>query len=143
MRLNEQEIKCIELIAKWFGENKRLINRPEAIKELGVDDDTYEVLIRRMELIGVIEKPNSVLGQGGYAIAFRPSPYVIEVVREIEAQKKATQAPVDIVEQLKIRIRQNPLTAWPIIIILALAFLIPALNQFWELITKIVRLFQK
>jgi hypothetical protein len=100
-------------------------------------DDTYDVLIRRMEHIGAVEKISSVMGPEGYAIAFWPSAYVVELTREIDAQK---ESPVDIVEQLKNRIRQNPWTAWPIIIILALAFLIPAINQFWELARKVAGL---
>jgi len=139
MRLNEQEMKCVELIAKWFGENKSVVNRKDAMKELGVADDAYEVLIKRMEQIGAVDIPSGVLDR--YTIAFRPLANAVELAREIEAQKQAKAAPVDIIDQVKKRIRQNPWTAWPIIIILGLAFLAPAINQSWELIMKIVRAF--
>ncbi len=139
MRLNEQEMKCVELIAKWFGENKSVVNREDAMKELGVADDAYEVLIKRMEQIGAVDIPSGVLDR--YAIAFRPLAYAVELAREIEAQKQTTAAPVDIIDQVKKQIRQNPWTAWPIIIILGLVFLVSATNQSWELIMKIVRAF--
>jgi len=141
MRLNEQEMKCVELIAKWFEENQYFVSRKEAIKEMGVDDNTYDVLMKRMEHIGAIENVTNVLDAHGHAFSFRPSANSVELMREIDAQKKTMKAPVDIVEQLKKQIRQNPWTAWPIIIILGLAFLVPAINQSWELIMKIVRAF--
>lgn len=143
IRLNEQEIKCVELIAKWFGENQYFLSRNQAIKEMGVDDDTYDVLMKRMEHIGAIEKVTNVLNEHGHAFSFSPSANAVEFVREIEAQKKVMAAPVDIIERVKKQIRQNPWTAWPIIIFIGLALLVPAINQSWELILKIVRIFQK
>lgn len=45
----------------------------------------------------------------------------------------------DIVSQVRDWTRQNPCTAWPIIVILALTVLATAANQVWSLIDKITR----
>ena len=88
MQYKEDEKKCIRTIAKWFRENKSLINRSEAIKELGVDDDRYEVLIKMMEQWGVVDVVGSVLGKNGYANHFRPSAYAEQLAREFDEEDK-------------------------------------------------------
>ena len=54
MQYNKDEKKCIRIIAKWFRENKRTVNRSEAIKEFGVDDDTTVV----RDIVKVYDNPN-------------------------------------------------------------------------------------
>lgn len=141
MILTKEEIKCVQTIAKWFKENKTLINRSDAKKELGVDDATYEVLIKRMEFIGAVEKVLST--SGGYAAYFRPSAYAVELAGEIELETKREKAPPDLLEQFKTRVRRNPKTAWPLIVVVALALLIPLINSLIELIEKIVHVFTR
>lgn len=84
MILNEQEIKFLKLIAERFEKNKIFIERQEVIKELQIDSDTYEVLVRKMLHLCAIEKIESNMRDGRYA-AFRTSPRSVELVREIEA----------------------------------------------------------
>ncbi|MCK4752700.1 MAG: hypothetical protein KAS75_04575 [Planctomycetes bacterium] len=86
MKYTEDEKKCVRIIARWFRENRRVVNRPEAIKEFGVDDDRYEVLIRMMEQWGVVDTVGSVLGKNGYAHHFRPSPYAEQLAREFDEE---------------------------------------------------------
>ncbi len=135
MIFNEQEIKFLKLIAKWFEENKHTVTREEAIKESRVKGDIYEVLVQKMLHEGAIDKIESNSRDERYA-QFTPLARAVELLREIEAE-----AAVDIMEQLKKRIRQNPRTAWPVIIFLVLALSIPLVNQLWELLERIVKLF--
>ena len=86
MQYNKDEKKCIRIIAKWFRENRGFVNRSEAIKELGVDNDRYDVLVKIMEHNGVVEKVRSGMGEDEYAIAFRPSAYAEELVREFDTE---------------------------------------------------------
>lgn len=141
MILSKEEIKCVQQVAKWFEENKSIVGRKEAIKALRVEDDKYEIIIKKMEHIGVVEDVINVMGEKGYATSFRPSAYAQELWQEIEADMQKEAAPPDIIEQLKRRARQNPLTAWVIIIFLLLALLIPMLNSLVELLSKIIDLF--
>ena len=62
MKYNEDEKKYRRIIAKWFRENKTFVNRDEAIKELGVDDSTYDTLIRMMDYNCIVEEVHSVMG---------------------------------------------------------------------------------
>jgi len=82
-KFKEDEKRCIRIIAKWFRENKSLVNRDEAMNEFGVDNDRYDVLMKTMEHYGVVEKVESVMGKNGYAIAFWPSAYAEELAREL------------------------------------------------------------
>lgn len=141
MILSEEEIKCVQQVAKWFEENKDFVGRKEAMKQLRVNDSKYDILIKKMEHIGVVEDVESVMGDRGYGKLFRPSASAQELWREIKADMQKEAAPPDIIEQLKRRARQNPLTAWVIIIFLILALLIPMLNSLVELIRKIIDLF--
>jgi len=141
MILSEEEINCVQQVAKWFEENKDFIGRKEAMEQLRVKDSQYETLLKKMEHIGVVEDVESVMGDRGYATSFRPSAYAQELWRDIEADMQKEPAPPDIIEQLKRRARQDPLTAWVIIIFLVLALLIPMLNSLVELLSKIIDLF--
>lgn len=141
MILSKEEIRCVQQVAKWFEENKDFIGRKETMEQLRVDDNKYDTLIKKMEHIGVVEDVENVMGDRGYATSFRPSAYAQELWREIEADMQKEPAPPDIIEQLKRRARQNPLTAWVIIIFLVLALLLPMLNSLVELISKIIDLF--
>ena len=112
------------------------------MRELRVDANKYEILIKKMEHLGVVEDVQTVMGEGGYAVFFRPSAYAISLSREIEIEQQEEGAPPDIIEQLRKRVRQNPWTAWPIIVFLLLALLIPMLNSLLELLGKIVNFFR-
>ncbi|MCH9023585.1 MAG: hypothetical protein IID32_12610 [Planctomycetes bacterium] len=136
MTFEDQEIECISLFSKWFSRNKDSINRNEVIEELKLTDDQYETLIKKMEHYGAIENVRSVLGSTGYAVYFQISPYVTDLDQEIERKLNDTESPADIIDQLITRVRSNPWSAWPIIIFLLLALLIPFLNNFLELIRK-------
>ena len=141
MILNEQEKKCVELLAHLFEHNEKFVNQQSIIEQMGINGANYDVLMKTMEHLGAVEKVSTQIGRWGHITVLHPSPCAVELLREIEAEKKSMQAPVDIIDQVKKQIRQNPWTAWPIIIILGLAFLVPAINQLWELIMKIVRAF--
>ena len=65
MKYSEDEKKCIRIIAKWFRENKKFVNRDEAIKELGVDDNKYDTLIKMMEHLGVVQDVERGMGGNG------------------------------------------------------------------------------
>jgi len=83
-KFRKDEIRCIRIIAEWFRENKSLVNRDEAMKEFGVDNDRYDVLMKMMEHYGVVEKVESAMGKNGYAIVFWPSAYAEELAREFD-----------------------------------------------------------
>ena len=55
--------------------------------------------------------------------------------REAEKEK---QEPVDLIESSKLTLRKNPLTAWPIMIVLAFGFIITCLNQGFGLVNQVV-----
>jgi hypothetical protein len=98
MQYNKDEKRCVRIIAKWFRENREFLNRSEAIEELGVDDDRYDVLIKLMEHNGVVEKVRSVMGKDGYAIAFKPSAYAEELAREFDQEEKTANEDGDYIE---------------------------------------------
>lgn len=91
MQFNEDEKKCIRIIARWFRENKTLVNRDEAMRELGVYDDKYDVLMKLMEHNGVIENVTTTRGENGYAKAFQPSAHAEELVREFDKENETTE----------------------------------------------------
>ena len=134
MRLSEDEVKCIRLFGKWFSENKSSVYQQLVMDELSLSHDKYVTLIKRMEHIGAIKNFDSTIG---YAIDFTISPYVVELVREIDDQMTNQTAQPDIVDQIKQRVRKNPWTAWLIIIFIVLSLLLPFLNSLLELISKL------
>jgi len=96
-----------------------------------------------MEKYGAIEAKHGLPHEPNYvALDFTPLCQSEQIVRQIDKQveneKRAT--PPDIVQQLQSRARQNPLTAWTIIIFITLALLVPLLNSLWELLEKIISL---
>lgn len=141
MRFNSDEIKCIKSLAALFEENKNLVTRQQFTERFGFSDKQYEVLIRKMEHAGLVEKVISVMGPKGFACYFTPSANTVELAREIDHQTQSDATP-DIIDQLKQRIRRNPRTAWPLIAFLALAIVIPTLNHLFELILKILNFFR-
>ena len=102
MNFNEDEIRCILFVAKCFCENRDFISRDEAIKELGVEDVTYDTLIKIMKHHGVVGDVKSVTGKNGYAVFFRPLAYAEKLAREIKDEKPGPkQTDSDIVELLR------------------------------------------
>ena len=140
MILSEKETEFLQLLAKWFEEGKVYVPCDVAMKEVGVDEKRYDNLVRTMEELGAIEKVSSA--DQCYAVLVYPSAKAVQLVREIDLEKQKMATPPDIVEQLKVRVRQNPCTAWPVIIFIALALFIPMLNNLFELINKIIDLFR-
>ncbi|MCX5632290.1 MAG: hypothetical protein NTW93_01220 [Phycisphaerae bacterium] len=142
MILNEKEQRVLRIIAKWHREGKNSIGRDPAIAELQISDSEYDTTMSLMEQIGAIKamhglphEPNCV------ALDFTPlcesEQLVRQIDKKIEDENKKRAVPPDIVEQLKTRVRQNPWTAWIIIIVLMLALLIPLINSLLELLKKI------
>jgi len=84
MKYNKDEKRCIRVIAKWFRDNRNFVGRDDLTKELGVDDNKCDTLIKMMEHLGAIEDVKSVMGENGYGIFFRPSAYAEELAREID-----------------------------------------------------------
>lgn len=140
MILNEEELNCLNIIARWFKEDKKRMDRDVAIKELGVAQEKYDSLIKTMEDIGALGKVHSV--DQCYAVFIQPSPRAVQLAREAQLEKQRAEAPADIIEQLKTRVRQNPWTAWPVIIFLVLALLVSMVNNLLELIHKIIDIFR-
>ena len=144
MILNEKEQGVLRTIAKWYKEDKNDIDRNSAITELQIGDSEYNTIMLLMENIGAIEAKHGLPHEPNYvALDFTPLCYSEQLVRQINEQieNEKRAAPPDIVQQLQSRARQNPLTAWTIIIFLILALLIQLLNNSWELWEKIMSLF--
>lgn len=141
MTLNEQEKNCIRFLSKCLSINKIRIERDWAIKQMGINDITYEILIKKMKDIGAIEKVVNVIDKNGHSHLFHISTRAEELARQLDLEEQQTKASLDIVEQLKNRAQRNPLTAWIIIIFLILALLVPLLNSLWELLQKIMLFF--
>ena len=146
MRLNGKEQEVLRAIAKWYREGKNDIDRTSATAELQISDSEYNTIMPLMENIGAIEAKHGLLHEPNHvALDFTPLSYSEQLARQIDIQieieNKKRAAPPDIVEQLKVRARQNPWMAWAIIIFLILALLIPLLNFLWELLEKITRFF--
>jgi len=143
MILNEKEQEVLRTIAKWYREGKNDIDRNSAIAELQITDSEYNTIMLLMEKYGAIEAKHGLPHEPNYvALDFTPLCQSEQIVRQIDKQveneKRAT--PPDIVQQLQSRARQNPLTAWTIIIFITLALLVPLLNSLWELLEKIISL---
>jgi hypothetical protein len=137
VRLNETEVQCIGLLYKWFMDNQIYQDREAVIAHLGISADTYVPLIRQMENLGVISPAHR---DGEVAPTFMINPAITQVAREIESNRQEREDAVkhqDLVKQIKARMRQNPLVAWPILIILGVSFLATAINQVLDLIKKI------
>ena len=144
MILNEKEQRVVRTIAKWYKEGKNDIDRNSAMAELQISDSEYNTIMPFMEHIGAIEAKHGLPHEPNHvALDFTPLCYSEQLVRQIDEQIESEKraVPPDIVEQLKARVRQNPKTAWVLIIILSLALLIPLLNSLWELFEKIMSLF--
>jgi hypothetical protein len=144
MKLNVKEQGVLRTIAEWYREGKNDIDRTSAMAELQISDSEYNTIMPLMEDIGAIEARHGLSHEPNYvALDFTPLCYSEQLIRQIDEQieneKRAT--PPDIVQQLQSRARQNPLTAWTIIIVLILALLVQLLNNSWELLEKIVSLF--
>ena len=146
MILNEKEQRVLRTIAKWYTEAKSDIDRNSAMAELQISDSEYNTIMLLMQDIGAIEAKHGLSHEPNYvALDFTPLCQSEQLLRqmdtEIEIENKKRATPPDIVEQLKARVRQNPCTAWAIIIFLTLALLIPLLNSLWELLEKIMSVF--
>ncbi len=139
MMLSEEEIKCVHTLAKWYEGGKKHVGREEAMEELGVNNTKFDVLMRTMKDLGAIDKVSD--SDQCEAIIIWPSPRAIQLARDADVQKQRAEAPPDIVEQLKKRVRQNPWTAWPIIIFFIFMLLISMLNNLLGLMRKILDMF--
>jgi hypothetical protein len=141
--LNEKEQKVLRAIAKWYREGKNSIDRETAMAELEISDSEYNTIMLLMEENGVIEAMNGHPSDGPDYIAldFTPLCRSEQLVRQMDIEienKKNTPLP-DFVDQLKKRIRQNPVAAWLIIIFIVLTSIITLVNQLWDLIMKFVK----
>ena len=135
MILDQQEKACVRLFARWFEQNKHFCNRDDVLQALGLDQGGYEPLIKKMELLGVIERVLST--RAGYGVHFVVTAESVQVAREIDGQESEARTPPDIVDQLKKRARRNPWLARIIIVGLLLAFLLSLLNNMIAIIQKL------
>lgn len=114
MKLNEQEKKCVRILAKVFLDGKLDIYKPLALFQsegLNVDEKTYEVLMRVMETIGAIgEKPLHAYNEPYYHI--QVSAKAVSIARELDELDAMAKEPEDIVEKLTQTAKSNRTIGW-------------------------------
>jgi hypothetical protein len=133
VQFTPREADVIKTIATWFEKNQRFISADFAMQELKLGRDEFEPFILRLERYGAVE---DIRAADGYRVAFfTPAPSIIDLAHKIE--EAASPPPPDIVEQLKIRVRQNPVTAWIIILAVVTTTLVTFVNQALELWRKL------
>ena len=130
MIFNQQEIKFLKLIAKCFNENKRVI-RDEVIKELCIDDGTFEVLVQEMLSEIAVEKIDNMRAKK-YA-ELKPLARAVELVREIEAADNIKPKPPEIIQKIlwiKMYGRKYWLLVFLMVLLSLLLYIFPKLNLF-------------
>jgi len=78
-----------------------------------------------MEYLGLITDAQH--GRELRFVHFIISPKTLQAVREIAEKEK--EMPMDLVEQMKLTLRQKPFVAWPFIVIVVAVFIATAINQ--------------
>lgn len=81
MELNEDEKKCLRLLTKWSQAGKVDCQADEVMTKLGVDDDTYVDLVKKIDEIGVIS----------YAITGRACRYESFKIKDFSILRKVCQ----------------------------------------------------
>jgi hypothetical protein len=137
MLLNEKEQNVLRTIAKWYREGINSIDRVTAITKLEISDSEYNTIMPLMEKIGAIEAMHGHPSDGPDYIAldFTPLYYSEQIIRQIDKDNENKSHP-DLVDQLKRRVRENPIAACLIISFIALTSIITLINQLWDLIIK-------
>ena len=131
-RLTQGEVACVRFLGSRFEQGRQDIQSDEIIQELGIDEGKYEPLIQTMEAVGACLVISS--SDGIFAGLLSATVGAVQLCRELDANEQAKES-ADIVEQVRARVRRNPVTAWAIIIVLAIGFLIPIINgavELWE-----------
>ena len=122
MYLSEQEQKFIRYLADCFENGRLNINNTLVCKELDLPAKECNTLIRAMEALETID--NVTRYRNTPEVRFRPCFAAVELARQVDANAEAERQP-DFVEQIKNRIRRNPIAAWVIIGFIFLAFVSP------------------
>ena len=95
-RLDRNEIQCVKLLADLFRRGDYYVRAKRLTEELGLGDNEYQTLMRRMNGLGVFESVEST--REGYARSVHISPTVLDFERELEEATRATaeakEAPV-------------------------------------------------
>ena len=128
LHFNEQEHACIKLLAEWFEQGKHICDRPqEVISRLGINEAGFVPLMRTMEEYGIIGDPAHT--SAGRFSWFKIKARAVQMARALAHREKESQVPQDIVDQVQKAVRRWPLTAWVIIVFLALTVLATFVNQ--------------
>ncbi|MCX5653681.1 MAG: hypothetical protein NTY65_03395 [Planctomycetota bacterium] len=132
--LNNKEIECVKVVARWFSEGKgQQFMGPETYEALGITAEEFTPTILTLRQAGAVDN----LGLDGHEVfSFRPTAYSVQIVRELD-QQKATSSPPDIVDQIKQRARRKPVLAWAIIGALVLTMVLSILDNLTSLIERI------
>ena len=90
MELNNKEVEFIHFAAKCFEDNKDRINAQEVMNEMGISREQYEVLVKVMENMDIVEDAWSHMRER-YA-SFRVTAYAQQLSRELKAKPKREKA---------------------------------------------------
>ena len=124
VRFDDAEIACVKGLAELFEKGVFCISHDEE-KELNLPPEKRDAILTTMEDMGIIKDAVHVVE--GRFMMYNICSQAVQTARAIREQEK--EGPMDIVEQVKLTIRQKPLTAWAIIIFLGLTALFVFLHN--------------
>ena len=89
MRLNKEEKECLHLLTKWSQAGRVGVERDEVVTELGIDNNAYKPLMKKMEDISAVDAVAQGMGQD-YAEYFKISASTLlqEIWQMVEDENK-------------------------------------------------------
>jgi len=130
MGFSADEMTCVSKLAECYERNEISITKDDLPQFLGLAPDRVVPVLTMMEELGIISQVINAVGSR--FISFKITSKAVQTAREIQ---KVT--PMDIMEQVRLTLRQKPATAWPILFFLAIGAVVTVLNQLIGLLEKL------
>lgn len=139
MWLSSDEERVLRFVAHCFEKNERYIYSSESYENVGMDHQQFQVALKRLMAFGAVGLADDL----GDEIVVTPLARSVDLVRDLDRRREeAASVRPDLIEQIKMAARKNPWIAGIIILVLVLTALSSLANNLWNLVAKILEVFQ-
>lgn len=134
IRLDAVERACVKQLADLFERGETVV----FLEQLDLPAERRTAVLSLMEEFKVIR---DVMGDTGERFRkFQTTAKASQVAREIAEEEKVERA--DLIEWVRLTVRRNPWTAWPLILLLAVVFVAAAIHQIHGAVKDVLEWFR-
>ncbi len=142
VRLTADEATCVKKLAERFEKNEIWVMVDSVstrengcvVDSLGLPPEKREAILGVMAEMGLLAKIDHAIGLRFFRFCITAK--ALQAARAIHEQETQKEEPTDMVEKLRAKAKSNPVTAWAIIIFLALVAFVAGANQTLDLLAK-------